>query len=105
MLEQKLGLCEVCGRAFVLQYEYNPRVAVDAASEVHVLRWVRCPALGCGHQNPMLSPFQVGHLLVKAVVGPEPVEPRVRPNTLRRVWNGLGPGRRGRRAGSPFPVQ
>jgi hypothetical protein len=105
ILEQKLGLCEVCRRVFVLQYEYNPQVVVDVVSEIHVLRWVACPSRGCGHLNPLLSPLYVWHVLVKNVVGPDPVEGRVQPNTLRRVWNGLAPGRHQERVGSTFPVQ
>jgi hypothetical protein len=105
VVEQKLGLCEVCRRVFVLQYEYNPQAVVDVLSEIHVLRWVRCPARGCGHVNPLLSPLYVWHVRVKSVVGPDPADRRVQPNTLRRVWNGAAHGRREGRKGSPFPVQ
>jgi hypothetical protein len=86
IVEQKLGACEVCGRTYALQYEYNPLIQVDVMSEIHTLRWARCPVPGCGHQNPVMAPLYVGNVLVKGVVGPDPVEPRVGPNTLRRVW-------------------
>ena len=105
VVEQKLGLCEVCRRVFALQYEYNPQAVVDVMSEIHVLRWVKCPARGCGHANPLLSPLYVWHVQVKAVVGPDPADRRVQPNTLRRVWNGAAPGRGAGRVGSTFPVQ
>lgn len=77
VVEQKLGLCEVCGRVFVLQYEYHPGAVVDVVSEIHVLRWIKCPARRCGHENPLLSPLDVRHVQVKGVVGPEPAAARI----------------------------
>lgn len=104
IVEQKLGLCEVCGRTYALQYQYNPLILVDALSEIHTLRWARCPAKSCGHQNPVLAPLYVCDVQVKRVVGPDPTDPRVGPNTLRRLWLAAPepsgrPPRRARRTG------
>jgi hypothetical protein len=97
IVEQKLGLCEVCGRTYALQYEYNPEVLVDVLSEVHTLRWARCPARACGHLNPVLSPLYVWDVQVKGVVGPDPSDARVGPNSLRRVWLSAEPREEPRR--------
>jgi len=83
-VEQMLRECEVCNRGFAVQYEFSaPRVPSYGSDRVHV-RGMRCPS--CGHLNPLIMLMYAHHVAVKSIPGPEPMDVRVRPNTLRRLW-------------------
>ena len=83
-IEQMLRDCEVCNRRFAVQYEFSaPRVPSWSSDRVSV-RVVRCPS--CRHLNPLVMLMYAHDVVVKPVVGFEPRDARVRPNTLRRLW-------------------
>jgi hypothetical protein len=90
-VEQLLRDCEVCNRRFAVQYEFSaPRVPSSSSDRV-TMRVARCPS--CGHRNPLIMLMYAYHVVVKSVPGPEPMQVRVRPNTLRRLWMTQAPNR------------
>jgi len=90
-IEQMLRDCEVCNRRFAVQYEFSaPRVPSWSSDRVSV-RVVRCPS--CRHLNPVVMLMYAHGVVVKPVVGVEPKDVRVRPNTRRRLWMSQTPDR------------
>jgi hypothetical protein len=83
-VEQMLRECEVCNRRFAVQYEYGAPRIPSASSDRVTVRVVSCPS--CRHLNPLIMLMYAYHVAVKSIPGPDPVDPRVRPNSVRRLW-------------------
>jgi hypothetical protein len=95
-VEQRLTTCEVCSRILAIQYHWSgPDIPLSPRERV-VSRYFACP--GCRHDNPMIVLLYAHTFQVKLVPGPEP-EPRVRANTLRRLWLSMSD-----RVDSPSPT-
>jgi hypothetical protein len=82
-VEQLLRECEVCNRRFAVQYEYGAPRIPSASSDRVAVRVVSCPS--CRHLNPLIMLMYAYHVAVKSIPGPDPVDVRVRANTLRRL--------------------
>ena len=83
-VEQMLRECEVCNRRFAVQYAFGaPRIPSSSTDRVTV-RAISCPS--CRHLNPLVMLMYAYDVAVKSIPGPDPVDVRVRPNTLRRLW-------------------
>ena len=83
-VEQMLRECEVCNRRFAVQYAFGaPRIPSSSTDRVTV-RVISCPS--CRHLNPLIMLMYAYDVAVKSIPGPDPVDVRVRPNTLRRLW-------------------
>jgi len=83
-VEQMQRECEICNRRFAVQYEYGAPRIPSASSDRVTVRVVSCPS--CRHLNPLIMLMYVYHVAVKSIPGPDPVDPRVRPNSVRRLW-------------------
>src|SRR6266536_2771160 len=82
-VEQMLRECEVCNRRFAVQYEYGAPRIPSASNDRVTVRVVSCPS--CRHLNPLIMLMYAYHVAVKSIPGPDPVDARVRPNSVRRL--------------------
>jgi len=90
-IEQMLRDCEACNRRFAVQYEFSaPRVPSWSSDRVSV-RVVRCPS--CRHLNALVMLMYAHHVAVKAIPGPDPLDVRVHPHTMRGLRTAPAPTR------------